>query len=65
MIIAVRNGHTAVVTAAPALGGRFRFLTGFNNGAAVHPVRGRSGPDAGRLPGRRRDPYPGELRDPG
>jgi hypothetical protein len=31
MAIAVRNGHTAVVTAAPSLGGRFRFLAVFNN----------------------------------
>jgi hypothetical protein len=30
MVIAVRNGHTAVVTAAPSLGGRFRFLAVFN-----------------------------------
>jgi hypothetical protein len=30
MIIAVDNGHTAVVTAAPELGGRFRFLASFN-----------------------------------
>jgi hypothetical protein len=30
MIIAVENGHTAVVTAAPELGGRFRFLASFN-----------------------------------
>ena len=38
MIIAVRNGHTAVVTAAPALGGRFRFLTGFNNSGAPYTL---------------------------
>ena len=30
MVIAVRNGRTAVVTAAPSLGGRFRFLAAFN-----------------------------------
>lgn len=31
MIITVSNGHTATVTAAPRLGGRFRFLAGFND----------------------------------
>ena len=30
MIIAVANGHTAVVSAAPQTRGRFRFLAGFN-----------------------------------
>jgi hypothetical protein len=30
MVIAIRNGHTAVVTAAPSLGGRFRFLSVLN-----------------------------------
>ena len=64
MVIAVRNGRTAVVTAAPSLGGRFRFLAVFNtNWTRVHPVRGRPGSHAGRLPGQPgRPPYPGELR---
>ncbi len=30
MVIAVRDGRTAVVTTAPAVGGRFRFLARFN-----------------------------------
>ena len=38
MIIAVRNGHTAVVTAAPQLGGRFRFLAGFNNSGTPYTL---------------------------
>jgi hypothetical protein len=32
MVIAVSNGRTAVVTAAPATGGRFRFLGNFHSG---------------------------------
>jgi hypothetical protein len=32
MVIAVSNGRTAVVTDAPAAGGRFRFLASFNSG---------------------------------
>jgi len=31
MAIAVENGHTAVVSAVPELGGRFRFLASFNS----------------------------------
>ena len=38
MAIAVRNGHTAVVTAAPSLGGRFRFLGGFNNSGTPYTL---------------------------
>jgi Sigma-70 region 2 len=38
MIIAVRNGHTAAVTAAPSLGGRFRFLAGFNDSGAPYTL---------------------------
>ena len=38
MIIAVRNGHTAVVTAAPSLGGRFRFLGAFNNSGTPYTL---------------------------
>ena len=38
MIIAVRNGHTAVVTGAPSLGGRFRFLAGFNNSGTPYTL---------------------------
>jgi hypothetical protein len=38
MIIAVRNGRTAVVTAAPSLGGRFRFLAGFNNSGSPYTL---------------------------
>ena len=30
MVIAIDNGHTAVVSAAPQIRGRFRFLAGFN-----------------------------------
>jgi hypothetical protein len=35
MVIAVRNGRTAVVTPGPALHGRFRFLASFTGGG--HP----------------------------
>jgi hypothetical protein len=38
MAIAVRNGHTAVVTAAPSLGGRFRFLGSFNGGGTPYTL---------------------------
>ncbi|MGH3070469.1 MAG: hypothetical protein ACRDMI_18050 [Streptosporangiaceae bacterium] len=38
MVIAVRDGRTAVVTAAPALGGRFRFLAGFNNSGTPYTL---------------------------
>ena len=38
MIIAVRDGRTAVVTAAPSLGGRFRFLAGFNNSGTPYTL---------------------------
>ena len=38
MIIAVRDGHTAVVTAAPSLGGRFRFLADFNNSGTPYTL---------------------------
>ena len=38
MVIAVRNGHTAVVTAAPSLGGRFRFLADFNNSGTPYTL---------------------------
>jgi hypothetical protein len=38
MIVAVGNGHTAVVTAAPSLGGRFRFLAGFNTSGAPYTL---------------------------
>src|SRR5580704_439133 len=38
MIIAVRDGRTAVVTAAPSLGGRFRFLSGFNNSGTPYTL---------------------------
>ena len=42
MIIAVRNGRTALITAAPALGGRFRFLGGFNTNGAPYTQIGRA-----------------------
>jgi hypothetical protein len=38
MVIAVRNGRTAVVTAAPALGGQFRFLAGFNTSGVPYTL---------------------------
>jgi hypothetical protein len=38
MAIAVRDGHTAVVTAAPSLGGRFRFLDGFSNSGSPYTL---------------------------
>jgi hypothetical protein len=38
MVIAVRNGRTAVVTAAPSLGGRFRFLASFNGGGTPYTL---------------------------
>jgi hypothetical protein len=38
MVIAVRNGHTAVVTAAPSLGGRFRFLASFNGSGTPYTL---------------------------
>ena len=38
MVIAVRNGHTAVVTAATSLGARFRFLAGFNNSGVPYTL---------------------------
>ena len=38
MIIAVSNGRTAVVTAAPVLRGRFRFLAGFNNSGTPYTL---------------------------
>ena len=38
MVIAVRDGHTVVVTAAPSLGGRFRFLAGFNNSGTPYTL---------------------------
>ena len=38
MVIAVRNGHTAVVTTPPSLGGRFRFLGDFNNSGSPYTL---------------------------
>jgi hypothetical protein len=38
MVIAISNGRTAVVTAAPALGGRFRFLAAFHTGGAPYTL---------------------------
>lgn len=38
MIIAVSNGRSAVVTAAPSLGGRFRFLAGFHGGGQPYTL---------------------------
>ncbi len=38
MIITVSNGHTATVTAAPRLGGRFRFLAGFNGAGTPYTL---------------------------
>ncbi len=44
MIIAVENGHTAVVSAAPQTRGRFRFLAGFNpNGKPYTLAEGAPG----------------------
>jgi hypothetical protein len=62
MVIAVRNGHTAVVTAAPSLDGRFRFLAVFNTnwtlntlsvGAPDITLAGcPAGPDGHHIPAR-------------
>jgi hypothetical protein len=38
MAIAVENGHTAVVRAAPELGGRFRFLASFHGGGQPYTM---------------------------
>jgi len=38
MVIAVSNGRTAMVTAAPAVGGRFRFLANFNSGGKPYTL---------------------------
>jgi hypothetical protein len=38
MAIAVRNGSTGVVTAAPSLGGRFRFLASFNDSGTPYTL---------------------------
>ena len=38
MVIAVSNGHTAVVTAAPATKGRYRFLGHFNSGGKPYTL---------------------------
>jgi hypothetical protein len=38
MVIAVSNGRTAVVTAGPAAGGRFRFLASFNSGGTPYTL---------------------------
>ena len=38
MAIAVENGHTAVVRAAPELGGRFRFLASFHGGGQPYTL---------------------------
>ncbi len=44
MVIAVRNGRTAVVTTTPAVGGRFRFLARFNpNGVPYTLAEGAPG----------------------
>ncbi|MDQ2815719.1 MAG: hypothetical protein M3Z75_28710, partial [Actinomycetota bacterium] len=38
MVIAVSNGRTAVVTAAPATRGRYRFLAAFNNDGSPYTL---------------------------
>ncbi len=38
LVIAISNGRTAVVTAAPATGGRFRFLASFNGGGTPYTL---------------------------
>ena len=38
MVIAVRNGRRAVVTAPPSLGGRFRFLAAFNSSGTPYTL---------------------------
>ncbi len=40
MVIAVENGHTAVVSAAPQARGRFRFLAGFNPDGKPYTLAG-------------------------
>ena len=64
MVIAVENGRTAVVRAAPELGGRFRFLAGFHSGAQPYTLaEGAPGLTLAGLPGRpARHRDPGELR---
>jgi hypothetical protein len=47
--IAVSNGHTAIVTAAPSVAGRFRFLALFNGGNQPYTLA--EGSDALRLVG--------------
>ena len=43
MIIAVSNGHTAVVTGGPGLGGRFRFLASVSAGQRASLAQGARG----------------------
>jgi hypothetical protein len=43
MIIAVGNGRTAVVTAAPSFGGRFRFLASISGGETASLAEGAPG----------------------
>jgi hypothetical protein len=43
MIIAVSNGHTAVVTGGPGLGGRFRFLASVSAGQRATLAQGAPG----------------------
>ena len=42
-VIAVSNGRTAIVTATPAVAGRFRFLAGFTGSSAYHTRVGEPG----------------------
>ena len=67
MVIAVDNGHTAVVSAAPQTRGRFRFLAGFNTGGKPYTLaEGAPGLTLAGLPaGPGRDRDPGEPTHPG
>ena len=64
MIIAVRDGHTALVTAAPSLGSRFRFLAYFNNSGTPYTLsEGAPGITLAGLPGEPGGPpYAGQRR---
>ena len=64
MIIAVSNGRSAVVTAAPSLGGRFRFLAGFHGGGQPYTLsEGAPGLTLAGLPaGTRCGQDPGRTR---
>ncbi len=67
MVIAVENGRTAVVRAAPELGGRFRFLAAFHSGDQPYTLaEGAPGLTLAGCPAvPPGDQDPGELRSRG